>query len=150
MNISTSLKIESDKNYSFVNIVLHLGKLTLGDEDSFEIKGTVLIGLHEVIENIELLINHDTYNGEEIILENLNDLNLEEYLFSRHDLLPRGSNLFDGDQLLVFKVKNDKFIALCKPYNKETTTIHDFPINLYFSSISDLIKKINKATPTTS
>ena len=66
----------------------------------------------------------------------------DEYYCSTNDLLPRGASLFDGDKLLVFKIKNDEFIAICKPYNRETVVIHPFPIISYLREIKKLTNKL--------
>lgn len=140
MKISTNLKIESNSNYSFVNIIIHLGRVKLGDENSFEIKGTVILGLLEVIKNIQLLINDSISNDDKINLENID---LEEYIFTMHDLLPRNSNLFDGDDLVAFKVKENEFMAICKPYEKDIVIIHKFPISEYLQHMLDLMGQLN-------
>lgn len=141
MKITTKLTIENKNQYSFVNVLIFLGNIVLGSKENFDLKGTVLLDFSNIIENIDLLIHTESY----LDLKNIIDLDVvdwDEYYCSTNDLLPRGTSLFDGDELLVFKIKNDEFIAICKPYNQETVVIHSFPIISYLREIKKLTNKL--------
>ena len=141
MKINTKLTMENKNQYSFVNVLIILGKIVLGSKENFDLKGTVLLDFSNIIENIDSLIHTESY----LDLKNIIDLDVidwDEYYCSTNDLLPRGASLFDGDKLLVFKIKNDEFIAICKPYNRETVVIHPFPIISYLREIKKLTNKL--------
>lgn len=141
MKITTNLKIENSDTYSFVNVLIFLDGITLGDDENFDLKGTVILDFLNLIENINLLIQDDNCLNLEKIIE-WTDFDLDKYSCSINDLLPRGSSLFDGDKLLAFKVKNNEFTAICKPYNQEIIIFKKFPLISYLIEMNELKNKL--------
>ena len=89
--------VENKNQYSFVNVLIFLGNIVLGSKENFDLKGTILLDLSNIIENIDLLIHTESY----LDLKNIIDLDVvdwDEYYCSTNDLLPRGASLFDGDR----------------------------------------------------
>ncbi len=141
MKITTKFTIENKNRYSFVNVLIFLDNIVLGYEENFDLKGTVILDFSNIIENIDLLIHTENYLDLKNIID-LDEIDWDEYYCSTNDLLPRGSSLFDGDKLLAFKIKNDEFIAICKPYNQEIVVIRPFPISSYLREIKKLTNKL--------
>ena len=141
MRITTKFSIENKNQYSFVNVLIFLDKIILGNEESFDLKGTVIIDFSNIIKNINLIMHNKNYLSIEDIID-LYKTNYNEYCCSINDLLPRGSNLFDGDKLLVFKTKDNEFVGICEPYNQEIVVIYPFPINSYLREIKELTNKL--------
>lgn len=131
MNIAVKSTTEQRAGYVFASLTVHLAGMTLGDTNAEDLCGTVTAGLQTVTHNIRGLIRdpHATPCWEQAKKHSL-----EDYTGTVHDLLPRGTNIFDGDTLLVFR-DGTTFTALCEPYNYPAQVLSHFPLETYVERI---------------
>ena len=113
MNIAVKSTTEQRAGYVFASLTVHLTGMTLGDTNAEDLCGTVTAGLR---------------------WEQAKKHPLEEYTGTVHDLLPRGTNIFDGDTLLVFR-DGTTFTALCEPYNHPAQVLSHFTLETYVERI---------------
>jgi len=128
MNIAVKSTTEQRAGYVFASLTVHLAGMTLGDKNAEDLCGTVTAGLQTVTHNI-CGLTHATLRWEQA-----KKPPLEEYTGTVHDLLPRGTNIFDGDTLLVFR-DGTTFTALCEPYNHPAQVLSHFPLKAYLERI---------------
>ena len=121
MNIAVKSTTKQRAGYVFASLTVHLAGMTLGDKNAEDLCGTVTAGLQTV--------THATLRWEQAKKHPL-----EEYTGTVHDLLPRGTNIFDGDTLLVFR-DGITFTALCEPYNHPAQVLSHFPLETYVERI---------------
>ena len=131
MNIAVKSTTEQRAGYFFASLTVHLAGMTLGDKNAVDLCGTVTAGLQTVTHNIRGLIRdpHATLHWEQA-----NKRPLEEYTGTVHDLLPRGTSIFDGDTLLAFR-DGTTFTALCEPYKHPAQVLSHFPLKAYMERI---------------
>lgn len=131
MNIAVKSTTEQRAGYIFASLTVHLAGMTLGDKNAEDLCGTVTAGLQTVTHNIRGLIRdpHATLHWEQA-----NKRPLEEYTGTVHDLLPRGTSIFDGDTLLAFR-DGTTFTALCEPYKYPAQVLSHFPLKAYMERI---------------
>ena len=131
MNIAVKSTTEQRAGYVFASLTIQLAGMTLGDKNAEDLCGTVTAGLQTVTHNICGLIR-----DPHVIpcWEQAKKHPLEEYTGTVHDLLPRGTNIFDGDTLLVFR-DGTTFTALCEPYNHPAQVLSHFPLETYVERI---------------